>query len=275
MGVERLARIEQDSTLRGRHLASEFALLGIAMRQIRRLQGMKGWGLRAFDGEIGTLQQIYFDDAEWQVRYLVVRTGGWLFGRAVLIAPRVVTEVEEDQRRLSVNLSRKQIEESPPFDAEKPVSRHYEELYHRFYGWAPYWSGPGVMGIPLPVPMAERPPNHEPPRPHLRSSDEVVGYDVLARDGRLGHVEDLLVDDETWNVRYIEVDTRNWWPGKKVLVAPTWLDAVDWAHKQISVTLNRDILRDAPEYDPSVMITPEYEVELFQHYSRAAARETR
>lgn len=242
------------------------------MRQVHRIQALKGWSLRARDGDIGTVQQIYFDDAEWRVRYLVVRTGSWLFGRAVLIAPRAVTEVAAEDRRLIVDLSRKQIEESPPFDAEKPVSRHYEELYHRFYGWAPYWSGPGVMGIPVPIPPVETEgrPNREPPRPHLRSSDEVVGYDVVTRDGRLGHVEDLLVDDETWDLRYVEVDTRNWWPGKKVLIAPTWLESVDWAERQISVSLNRAALREAPEYDPSVMITPEYEVELFEHYSRAA-----
>jgi len=243
------------------------------MREIHRLQILKGWSLHTRDGEIGAFRQVYFDDREWQGRYIVVRTGSWLLDRSVLVAPRAVVEVDSEQQRITVDLTRAQIEASPPLDTERPVSRHYEEVYHRFYGWAPYWSGPGLGGLPMAVPPLSdgKKPSREPARPHLRSSDEVAGYDVLTRNGRLGHVEDLLVDDENWKICYAEVDTRNWWPGKKVLVAPTWIDEIRWAEREISVKLRREVIREAPEYDPTAMITPDFEVELFEYYARAAA----
>jgi uncharacterized protein YrrD len=242
------------------------------MRQIHRVQGLKGWGLDARDGEIGSFQQIYFDDQEWRVRYLVVHTGTWLFGRSVLIAPRAVAAIDTDGERISVDLPRDEVEGSPPLDFEEPLSRHYEEAYHRFYGWAPYWLGPGFGGVPPAIPpmMGVEEPVRQLPCPHLRGSDEVTGYGVSTKNGRLGHVEDILIDDESWTLRYIEVDTRRWWPGKRVLIAPTWIEAIGWPEREISLTLNRDTLREAPEYDPSVTITPEYEVRLFQHYARAA-----
>ena len=58
---------------------------------------------------------------------------------------------------------------------------------------------------------------------HLRSANKVTGYRIGATDGDIGHVEDFIIDDETWEIRYMVVDTQNWWPGKKVLVAPQWI----------------------------------------------------
>jgi len=244
------------------------------MNQLRRMRELKSFTLRATDGDIGSLEELYFDDKSWAVRYLVVNTGSWLLGRRVLLAPMAVAGVEEAHRVVRIKLTRDQIETGPPVDIVKPISRAYEEEYYRHFQWAPYWQ-PGLMPgtNPLVYPttpplIVDKPPLDEEQlaHPHLRRSAEVAGYSIQASDGMIGHVEDVIVDDEGWVVRYFEVDTRNWLPGKKVLVAPAWIDYISWADQSVVMTLTQEAIQSAPPYDPSKVITPEYEVELLKHY---------
>jgi hypothetical protein len=238
------------------------------MMQLRRLRDLKHYALLARDGEIGRIERGYFDDEQWVVRYFVVHTGGWLLGRDVLIAPRSVAGVDEKNQRIALDLSREQVENAPPIDRARPVSRHYEAEYHRHYGWPPYWE---TSAFGMPIPPVEPPAGSvsEPADPHLRDSGEVVGYHLQARDGELGHVHDLVLDDQDWAVRYFVVDTRNWWPGKKVLVAPIWVDQVSWADRAIFVELGRELIRTAPAYDPNQIIGHDDEVRLYAHYGKA------
>jgi len=248
------------------------------MQQLHRLADLKKYSLLASDGEIGKITEAYFDDWEWTVRYFVVRAGGWLLGREVLIAPRAITGLDEDAGRIALELTREQVEKSPPVETKKPVSRHYESLYYQYYNWEPYWMV-GPMGGPMPVAprTALRPEEigrmREPENPHLRASDEVQGYRIHAIDGELGEVHDLIIDDRGWMVRYLVADTRKWLPGKKVLIAPAWVGGVDWAGREITVDLDRETIRSAPPYDPSRAIGADYEVRLLGHYGKTTRKE--
>jgi uncharacterized protein YrrD len=229
--------------------------------------------LHATDGEVGQVQELYFEDRHWIVRYLVVRTGGWLLGRDVLVVPRAVRAIDEAAQAMHLTLTKKQIEEAPPIDRAKPISRQYEETYYKHFNWAPYWQpGPGGLGgtVPFPaIPPAEVIPQlvEDKPEPFgLRSSNEVTGYRLHATDGDIGHVEDLVIDDQEWLVRYVEVDTRNWLPGKKVLVGTARIDRISWADSSVAVSLPRNAIESAPAYDAANLITPAYELELFKHY---------
>jgi hypothetical protein len=238
-----------------------------------KLKRLVNFGLRARDGEIGELEEILFDDRRWTVRYFVVRTGGWLWGRKVLIVPAVVTGFDEAAARLDVDLSREQIENSPPLESHLPVSRHYEHQYYQYYGWQPYWLGDPIFSPPTgPAPAPQQPPT-EPEHPHLRSSAEVKGYRLSARDGEIGHVEDFVVQWPEWSVRYLEVDTRNWLPGKHVLIAPDWIGRVDWARREVTVHLPREAIQTAPAYDASQVIGDDYQVALSKHYRRQFDRD--
>ena len=241
------------------------------MRQLRKLQDLKGYSLDARDGEIGKLNEIYFNDEAWVVRYFVVQTGDWLSGREVLIAPRSVTGVNEDGKHLSVDLTRDKVENSPPVEAEKPVSRHYEEAFFQYYGWERYWIHESLFGPASPPPgqpLLKGQFPSKPEHPHLRSSEAVRGYHIQAQDGEIGHVEDFILDDLDWKVSCLDVDTRNWLPGKRVLLASAWIVRVSWADRMIHVDLDRSAIKTAPEYDPSKPITPDYEVRLCRHYGR-------
>jgi hypothetical protein len=238
-----------------------------------------GFKLGARDGEIGKVKDFYFDDQSWTVRYLIADTGKWLPGRLVLISPFAVKGVKEQGRDIEVDLSKEQIEESPSIDTDMPVSRQYEIKYYGYYGWPMYWYGPELWG-PSPFPggyaSAGFPPEPQSAQvetqgdPHLRSIREMTGYHIQAHDDEIGHIDDWILDDADWAIRYLAVDTRNWWPGKKVLLAPQWITSVSWHQSKIFVALDRDTIRQAPEYDESVPITREYESRLYNHYNRNA-----
>lgn len=245
------------------------------MRQLRRVSELRRFTIRATDGNIGSPEEVYFDDTTWTVRYLIVNTGTWLMGRRVLIAPVAIEDLDEAGLLLQVKLTRDQVQNSPPVDTEKPISRQYETAYYRYFEWVPYWSGGLSPGLQIPPPgiapehMRERATERtEIGESHLRSTAEVTGYHIEAPDGGIGHVEDFIIDDEEWRIRYVEVDTRNWWPGKKVLLALAWIERITWANRTISVNLSREIIQGAPEYDPSELISPDYEVQLFKYYSQ-------
>lgn len=248
------------------------------MKQLRRIRELTSLTLLAANGEIGSVQEVYFDDRNWAVRYLVVKTGRWLLSREVLLAPAAVAEISDAHGTIRVGLTKEQIRQAPPIEAAKPLSREYEEAYFRHFQWAPYWEpGPSewASAVPFPetppVPIDTTLPADAPKNPHLRSSGEITGYDIEASNGAVGHLEDLVVDDETWTVRYLEVDTRNWLPGKKVLLQTVRIDHIDWAKRSVAVMLTKQAIESAPAYDPSTLITPGYEVLLFKHYGSQAA----
>jgi hypothetical protein len=250
-----------------------------------KVKTLEGFKLRNLEGEIGKVKDFYFDDKHWTIRYLIVDTGNWLIGRQVLISPHAVSSVNRNDRDISVRLTNKQIEESPPLSADKPVSRQFEEQINWYYGWTPYWGGPSVWGANaypyfvgdyanvtgdhgrLMEPSVDEKAAWD---PHLRSTRAVNGYHIQAADGEIGHVSDFIIDAKSWTIRYMVVDTRNWWPGKKVLISPMWIEHINWSDAKVAVSLSRENIKLAPEYTQDTLFTPDYEVRLHRHYNRPA-----
>lgn len=234
---------------------------------------LKGYRLNSLDGEVGMVKEFYFDDQHWTVRYLVADTGNWLTGRQVLISPYALAAVNTAVHDITVDLTKQQIEGSPSIDSDKPVSRQFEENYYAYYGWPMYWSGPYMWGYcPYIVRDHEKSnasaPDQKAWNPHLRSTHAVSGYYIHAADGEIGHVEDFVIDDKTWAIRYLIIDTRNWWPGKQVLISPRWITRVSWADSKIFVNLTRETIQQSPEYTEESLLTRHYETGLHRHYNR-------
>ena len=103
---------------------------------------------------------------------------------------------------------------------------------------------------------------------HLRGCKAVIGYHIHATDGDIGHVEDFIVDDHAWAIRYLVVNTSNWWVGHRMLVAPPWIEAVNWSTSTVSVDLTREAIKAAPQYDAVAQFTREQEQALYEHYGR-------
>jgi len=245
---------------------------------LRSMKALRGYKILTIDGEIGTAREFYFDDKYWTIRYLVVDTGKWLPGRQVLISPFALRKPDWSKKLFPVNLTKEQVENSPPMDEARPVSRQKEMELVTYYNWPTYWTGLGVR-TPGAVPMPHEQVNREKTSSeaksedlHLRSSREVINYNIQALDGEIGHVDDFIIEDETWIIRYMVVDTRKWlhWlpGGKKVLISSAWFSKVVWSEKTVYVDLPRDRIKDSPEFDPATPINRKYEIMLFDFYGR-------
>jgi sporulation protein YlmC with PRC-barrel domain len=243
---------------------------------------IKGYAVAASDGNIGTVSDLLFDDGSWLVRWLVVDTGGWLPGRKVLLPTSTLGHANEAEREFSVKLTKQQVKDSPDIDSEQPVSRQMETDLYGHYGWNPYWGNGlymgaygygGVMSSPFlgPGPNARWGENEvaEAQRnrhdPHLRSIAAVEGYHIHATDGKIGHVEDMLVEEADWRIHYLVVDTRNWWLGKRVLISPRSAREVSWTDRTIDLNVNGDAVKNSPAYDASTTVDRDYE-HLFDTY---------
>jgi len=241
---------------------------------LRSIKKLFGYMIQAVDGDIGKVYDFYFDDETWDIRYLVVDTGKWLPGRKVLIIPSALGEPDWRSNILPVQLTKDQIMRAPDIDLDKPVSRQHELELHEHYRWAPYWipyGAPGAGVIPPAPPEKEEEKEtkaKEEGDSHLRSAREVIGYHIQALDGEIGHVEDFIVEDILEIIRYMIVDTRNWLPGKKVLIAPLWIDKVSWKDAKVSIDLLREAIKDSPEFNPSEPINRRYEERLYDFYGR-------
>jgi len=250
---------------------------------LRSLTDLKQYAIHATDGDIGQVKDFYFDDEAWAIRYLVVATGTWLMGRNVLITPISIGRPNWDNKTLLVGITREQVKNSPDIKTDKPVSRQHEGELLGYYGYPGYWIGggmwgaggyPGMMMLGRIRPAGNDAPegvtlhDHKKDDVHLRSCKEVTGYHIHATDGEIGHVSGMLVDERTWAIRYLIVDTSNWWMGHQVLIAPLWLNQVEWPEKKVTVRLTRQQIRDAISYDPTMKIDRSMEIDLHKHYER-------
>ncbi len=244
---------------------------------LRSVKEIEGYTVTATDGDIGTVRDVYFNDERWTIRYLIVDTSSfWQDAHQVLISPLSFRHVEWSTQRFHLALTGEKIRNSPRAELDKPVSRQFEQQYFQYYNWPYYWGQDGLWG------NWSRPENlalgswvgfrdgdvkgdH-----HLRSMKEVVGYRIQGTDEEIGHVQDLIVDDQTWAIRYLVVDTKNWWFGKSVLLAPHWVDRISWEENCVFLDLPRETIKNAPEWQPGQAINREFESRLYDFYGRPA-----
>lgn len=243
---------------------------------LRSLRELDQYKVSATDGEIGNIVDFFIDDEHWTVRHLIVNTGGLFDGRHVLISPISFREVEWSNKRFHLALTMDKIKDSPNVDTAKPVSRQHEREYYGYYGYPHYWDNAGPWGTGLYPGLLAIGGHNEvlpdlsevPGDVHLRSANEVRGYHIQANDEAIGHVEDFIVDDQTWTVRYLVVGIRNWWFGKKVLIAPRWATRVSWDERRVFVNLSRNAIKGSPQWNPTTGVNREYESLLHKHYGR-------
>jgi hypothetical protein len=247
---------------------------------LRSIKALTGYTLQTKDDQIGKVTDFYFDDQEWIVRYLVVDTGVWLPERTVLISRLALGQPDREAPLIPVELSKQQVENSPDIALAKPVSHQQEIELHKHYQWPVYWLMPGGFyhhGVPVTAiteSMLEdesktgAAPAAGEDNPHLRSVGEVCGYRIQARDGEIGCVEDFIVDDDVWRICYIVIKTRHWWRGKDVLIAPMWIEEINWSLNQVQVNLKRETIKNNPKFDPKTPLDQAYEAQLDNYYNQ-------
>ena len=173
------------------------------MAMLHKASKLRGAMVQASDGEVGTVQDLYFDNAEWRVKYLAVKTDA-LGADMVLIPPSAIR--------------------SPWNSAEVPVAMTREEINR---------TTPDLL----------------PEDRRLMSSRELNGCHIQASDGEIGHVDDVLVDEDSWRIRYLVLDTSNWIGGRSVVVSPRVLTGIDLPDRIVKVDADREDIRNSPMLD--------------------------
>jgi hypothetical protein len=259
---------------------------------------INGYAIAASDGQLGTVSDFLFDDASWLIRWLVVDTGNWLSGRKVLLPTSVLGHIDRAGQKFSVRLTMEQVKDSPDIDTDRPVSRQMETNIYDYYGWSPYWGNGlftngygyvaggygyrGTAGFGSLAASSQRggrshreeqiaDAQRERDDPHLRSVATVTGYHIHATDGEIGHVEDLLMEDADWSIHYLVVDTKNWWPAKKVLISPRSAKEISWTAKLLNLDVDRETVKGSPAYDASTTIDRAYENNFHKYYGDVRA----
>ncbi len=231
---------------------------------ISSIKDIRGNIVRGADGDIGKIIDVFFDDDRWTIRYLVVETDQWLKGRRVLISPGSLNKVEWKQKVIESPLSYDQVRNAPDINTAQPISRQLETEFNRYYRLPFYWGGDAIYGMGM-TPgseaaatiagdqMEERQREIETgqgaKQSHLRSANDVIDDGIRARDGDIGKLSDFLFDTDTLRINYMVIDTSNWFGGKRVTLPPSWVTKVDWTEKRIYVDLNRDTIKNSPDYD--------------------------
>jgi uncharacterized protein YrrD len=220
-----------------------------------------GYSLAALDGDIGHVEDFYFDDESWVIRYLVVDTGTWLTGRRILLTPHSIGTVSRSKETIGVQLRKKQIEESPSIETHTPVSRQHEIDHYRYYGWPAYWDGDAMWGLasyPILLPpsneeMKALKKYHHRDDKHLRSILAVKGYHIQTADENIGRISDIVLDDRSWEIRQLVVDTGSWLSSKEILISPEMVERISYEESAIIVKLTKEeILQKEDQRIPSV-----------------------
>lgn len=246
---------------------------------LSKIKEFIGYTICGSDGKVGEIDDIYFDDQSWGIRYIVADTGTWLSVKKVLLSPHSVSNIIKEKKEVHFDLTKDKIKNSPSADTDKPVSRQHESELAAYYGWPTYWMGNGMQPSPAYIPIAPVPPTNiyseikkseEEPKgnPNLRSATEVIGYNISASDDSIGHVVNFIFDQDKWLIRYLVAATKNFLPGKKVLIALPWIKNISWEESSVNVDLKKEQIKNSPVYDPDVQIDKDYEEKLYKHYDR-------
>lgn len=254
---------------------------------LRKLHSLKSFVVNGKNGKLGKVDDFYFDQKQFVVRYLVIDTGNWLEHEETLISTHAIDNVDFDNSTIHVNLASEQLEDSPSIEKNEPISKAKEKALIEYFGWPDYWKKTHSSDSELiHAGITERKKllnyktlkkeeaakkKSEIVETNLRSLEEVRGYKIHAKDDKFGHLEDLFVEEEdSWIIRYLLIDTRNIMEGKSVLIAPDWIESISWFDKEIFVNKDKEEIEESPEYEEpkeaKSYIDKNYEELLYDHY---------
>ncbi len=234
-----------------------------------RLKDLTKSKIQGIDDQIGGIKDVYFDDRYWTIRYIVADTQPWLpLSDKILISPIALISFDDKERELKVSLSKESIKDQPKLDDHETVSREFEKLYFDYFGYGYYWQGVEMWGeYSQPTFLFKRnmlsydsvDNNEIEQNNSLRSANEILHYGIEETDGKTGHVEDFIWDTESWSLRFLVIDTRDWFPGgKKVLVSPCQLSDMSWQDNSIKCNIDIEHLKACPEFEADKLNNADY-----------------
>lgn len=245
---------------------------------LRSIEDLIKSGVTCPDGDLGRVEQVYFDVRTWGMCYLIVDTSAWGYGEKIWVPLRCISQIDFASGVVKLNRTQQKMLSSSSLDTKTPVSRLQEVRIFDYYDCKPYWEEANFHGTP-----------HDPAAPlepdantrmteqmnalnalnalnatvHPLSTKEVGGFTIEALEGPIGHIRDFVFDDETWLIRYLTVDTRDWWQSEsEVLLSTESFKCIDSTTSTISTSLSRDAIKRSPAYIDAVPLSRMYETQL-------------
>ncbi len=245
------------------------------------LMHFKSW-LKSFDvvgkdEDFGSVDDALIDEKDLTIRYFTVKTGNWFSGEKMYISPASIESINVNDEVITTDITKEEAENAPRLEGRELIDRTYETNFHTHYGLNPYWTGPGVWGTSFtarelaaqqPVAMPE-PEEDSKGEPEIYKAKDIIRYEFAAQDDSFGQVEDLLIEEDSYKVRYFVIDTRKFFGGKKVLISADWVENIDWIKAQIQTNVTKEQVENSPEYLPEIPLSREMEVDLYSYYNRA------
>lgn len=235
---------------------------------------VKNFATESTDGIRGLVIDIYFDDLFWNVQYLVIKKAGVPEDMFNLVPHSLLGNPDWEAQILPLHVSLKGHAEPGSTDSPKPVSKARENNAAKILEWPlSHMNLKSLNQDEMEVLVNNMPPDAQQIErktdPHLRSRNEVLGYNIRAHNGEIGHVDDFILETETWKIRYLVVDTRNWLPGgKNVLISPAWIERIKWNNNMVYIDLRKEVIENSPSYDPDTTLNDHFELKLFKYYGR-------
>jgi hypothetical protein len=244
------------------------------MKMLRSLNQLNGYHVHALDGNIGKVSEFYFDDLSWNVRYLVVDLGMWIFGRKVLISPAALQQPNWEKQLFPLNLTKAQIKNSPDINMDKPIFRQHEADLYKHYGWEYYWGAEALIGAGGTVMTPEISPeyltnqNGKAFDPHLRTTRIVTDYSVKTKDRTIGWISDFIVDDSNWIIQHLVVNLQNMGQDKKVLMNPVWVKGISFEKEEVLFDAEDKNILDFPDFDPEALVNKGCVEKAYDYYGK-------
>lgn len=239
----------------------------------RSVKNLLDYKFETEDRMEGAIKDFILDDIKWIIRYLEVSFGS-LFKNQKVLVPRVFLEEPDwENHKFPVKLKKDTISRCPSIEEHETVSRAYEAKLSDYYGLRYYWMyGYAVPGVATFPPHKIDPPEKSIKEKdlniNLRSFKEIEGYHICAIDKKIGHIEDIIVDDKNWQIVYVAVDTSNWLPwSKKVVIPVNKLEEVSYTGREVTIKMNSEAIMNAPDYDQTLPFESEFENDVINFFN--------
>jgi hypothetical protein len=230
------------------------------------INSLLGFSLSATDGEVGKIEETYFDDRNWAIRYLVVKTGQWLSGRKVLISPLAFDRSKWKGGTFPVNLTKKQILNSPDVDTGRPLSLQHTKSLNEYYRWQPFIDNGFYAPVHCDQPdLTEKPSvnSSSADNIHLRSTRDTRGFRIYAKDGEVGFVSGFIVEDESWKIIYLLVVAKSIFGDQKILISVHDIMKIKWNESKIYLDISVKAVEQCRTFDASTFIGHEMVTTVF------------
>jgi hypothetical protein len=200
-------------------------------------------------GDIGNIDDFLFDEDTWKIRYLITDTSNGPSRRKVLLPAIALDQTNQVSRKIPIHLTKEQVNNCPSIDTNALMSRQIQSRLNEVYPVFMYWAMSGYVSTSLPLaPVSNQQSQSEEHNIAFRSVEDIGHCFIQAVDGDLGAIEEIVVDDESWSIRYIVANPTKWLLGRKFWVLPTWIETIDWEAQQVFLKISKEQLKNSPDY---------------------------